>query len=134
VFDRRVLTGGKGLAGEDLVLRDLHDLLSSRVGDVHQDKRRSMAGGDGWRWPCRGARGAGEGSASTDHKGTHEHHRSVGILSLCLIWSETGRRVVLDGGVDVGFLPAAMAAGVLWVGVGIVWESVYCTRGPNVGS
>jgi hypothetical protein len=35
------------------------------------------------------------------------------MLSPCLIWSETGRRVVLDGGVDVGFLPAVMAAGVL---------------------
>jgi hypothetical protein len=37
VFDRHVLAGGEGLAGDDLVLRDLHDLLSSRVGDVHQD-------------------------------------------------------------------------------------------------
>jgi hypothetical protein len=35
------------------------------------------------------------------------------MLSLYLIWSEIGRKVVLDGGVDVGFLPAAMAAGVL---------------------
>jgi hypothetical protein len=38
------------------------------------------------------------------------------MLSPCLIWSETERRVVLDGGVDVGFIPAAMAAGVLWSG------------------
>jgi hypothetical protein len=30
------------------------------------------------------------------------------------IWSETERRVVLDGRMGVGFLPAAMAAGVLW--------------------
>jgi hypothetical protein len=64
VFDRRVLAGGEGLAGDDLVLRDL---LSLRVGDVHQDKRRSMAGGDGSRRPCWGARGPGEGPASTDH-------------------------------------------------------------------
>jgi hypothetical protein len=35
------------------------------------------------------------------------------MLSPCLIWSETGRRVVLDGGVNVGLLPATMAAGVL---------------------
>jgi hypothetical protein len=35
------------------------------------------------------------------------------MLSPCLIWSETGRRVVLDGGVDVGLLLAAMVAGVL---------------------
>jgi hypothetical protein len=38
------------------------------------------------------------------------------MLFPCLIWSEIGRRVVLDGGVDVGFLPAAMAAGVLRAG------------------
>jgi hypothetical protein len=38
------------------------------------------------------------------------------MLSPCLISSKTGRRVVLDGGVGVGFLPAAMAAGVLQAG------------------
>jgi hypothetical protein len=38
------------------------------------------------------------------------------MLSPCLIRSETGRRVVLDGGVGVGFLPVAMAAGVLRAG------------------
>jgi hypothetical protein len=38
------------------------------------------------------------------------------MLSLCIIWSETGRRVVLDGGVGVGFLPTVMAAGVLRAG------------------
>jgi hypothetical protein len=67
VFDRHVLAGGEGLARDDLVLRDLHALLSSRVGDVHQDKQWSMAGGDGLRRPCRGARGTGEGPANTDH-------------------------------------------------------------------
>jgi hypothetical protein len=67
VFDRHVLAGGEGLAGDDLVLRDLHALLSSRVGDVHQDKLRSMAGVDGLRRPCRGARGPDEGPANTDH-------------------------------------------------------------------
>jgi hypothetical protein len=66
VFDRRVRAGGEGLAGDDLVLHDLHDLRSSRVSDVHQGKRRSMAGGDGSRRPCRGARGPGEGPANTD--------------------------------------------------------------------
>jgi hypothetical protein len=35
---RRVLAGGDGLAGVELVLHDLHDLLCSQVGDVHQDK------------------------------------------------------------------------------------------------
>jgi hypothetical protein len=32
------------------------------------------------------------------------------MLFPCLIWSETGRRVVLDDGVDVGLLPAVRAA------------------------
>jgi hypothetical protein len=43
----------------------------------------------------------------------HEHRERVGMLFPYSIWSKTGRRVVLDGGVDVGFLPTAMAAGVL---------------------
>jgi hypothetical protein len=33
-FGRRVLAGGKGLAWDDLVLHDLHDLQCLRVGDV----------------------------------------------------------------------------------------------------
>jgi hypothetical protein len=37
------------------------------------------------------------------------------MLSLNLIWLEIGQRVVLDNGVDVGFLPVAMASGVLRV-------------------
>jgi hypothetical protein len=101
------------LAGDDLVLRDLRDLPGSRVGDVHQDKRRSMAGGDGSRRPCRGARGPSEGPANMEGQGAHEHRERVGMLFPYSIWSETGRRVVLNGGVDVGFLSAAMAAGVL---------------------
>jgi hypothetical protein len=101
------------LAGDDLVLRDLRDLLGSRVGDVHQDKRRNMAGGDGSRRPCRGACGPGEGPANMEGQGAHEHRERVGMLLPYSIWSETGRRVVHDGGVDVGFLPAVMAAGVL---------------------
>jgi hypothetical protein len=35
------------------------------------------------------------------------------MLSPNLIWTEAGRRGVIDGGVDLGFLLAAMAAGVL---------------------
>jgi hypothetical protein len=35
------------------------------------------------------------------------------MLSPCSIWTETGQRVVIDGGVDLGFLPAAMAVGIL---------------------
>jgi hypothetical protein len=66
-FDQRVLAGGEDLAGDDLVLRDLRDPLSSWVGDVHQDKRWSMARGDELRRPCRGACGPGEGLANKDH-------------------------------------------------------------------
>jgi hypothetical protein len=39
------------------------------------------------------------------------------MLSPNLIWSKIRRRVVLDDGVDIGFLPAAMVTGVLWVRV-----------------
>jgi hypothetical protein len=49
VSGRCVLADGEGLAGNELVPHDLHELLCSRVGDVHQDTRRSMAGDDGWR-------------------------------------------------------------------------------------
>jgi hypothetical protein len=49
-----------------------------------------------------------------ERQGAHEHQERVGMLFPYSIWSETGRRVVLDGRVDFGFLPAAMAAGVLW--------------------
>jgi hypothetical protein len=48
-----------------------------------------------------------------ERQGAHEHQERLGRLFPYSIWSETGRRVVLDGRVDVGFLPAAMAAGVL---------------------
>jgi hypothetical protein len=113
VSGRHVLAGGEGLAGDDLVLRDLHDLLCPRVGDVHQDKRWSMAGGEVWRRPCRCARDPGEGPANMEGQGAHEHRERVGMLFPYSIWSETGRRVVLDGGVGVGFLPAVMAAGVM---------------------
>jgi hypothetical protein len=44
-------------------------------------------------------------------QGAHEHRERVGMLFPYSIWSETERRVVLDGGMDVGFLPVAMAAG-----------------------
>jgi hypothetical protein len=64
VFVHGVLTGGEVLAGDDLVLRDLPDLWCPRVGDVHQDQRRSTAGGEGWRRPCRGVVVPGEGPAN----------------------------------------------------------------------
>jgi hypothetical protein len=50
-----------------------------------------------------------------EKQGAHEHRGSAGMLSPNLIWLEIGRRVVLDDGVDVGFLLAAMAIGVLRV-------------------
>jgi hypothetical protein len=51
VSGRRVLADGEGLDGDEVVPHDLHELLCSRVGDVHQDKRRSTASDDGWRRP-----------------------------------------------------------------------------------
>jgi hypothetical protein len=42
-----------------------------------------------------------------------EHRGSAGILSPNSNWTEAGRIVVIDGGVELGFSPAAMAAGVL---------------------
>jgi hypothetical protein len=46
-------------------------------------------------------------------QGKREHRQSAGMLSPNLIWTETGRRVGIDSGVNLGFLPVAMAAGVL---------------------
>jgi hypothetical protein len=53
------------------------------------------------------------GSVNMGVQGVREHRGSAGMLSPNLIWTETGRRVVIDGGVNLGFLLAAMAAGVL---------------------
>jgi hypothetical protein len=39
------------LAGEELVLYDLQDLLRLGVGDVLEEQWRSMAGDDEWRRP-----------------------------------------------------------------------------------
>jgi hypothetical protein len=39
------------LAGEELVLYDLQDLLRLGVGDVLEEQWRSMAGDNEWRWP-----------------------------------------------------------------------------------
>jgi hypothetical protein len=46
-------------------------------------------------------------------QGVREHRGSAGMLSPNSIWTEAGRRGVIDGGVNLGSLPAAMAAGVL---------------------
>jgi hypothetical protein len=46
------------------------------------------------------------------------------MLSPNSIWIETGRRGVIDGGVELGFSPAAMATGVLQVRAMEVGEEV----------
>jgi hypothetical protein len=46
-------------------------------------------------------------------QGAHEHRGSAGMLSPNSILTEASRRGVIDGGVELGFLPAAMAVGVL---------------------
>jgi hypothetical protein len=63
VLDRCVLAGDEGLAGEELVLHDLHDLLCSRVGDVHRTsdgagptKRDGGGRGGASVFPARGWR------------------------------------------------------------------------------
>jgi hypothetical protein len=53
-----------------------------------------------------------------DGGGAHELRRSAGMLFLYPIWSEAGRKVVVDGEVDFGLSPAAMAA---WCSAG--WGS-----------
>jgi hypothetical protein len=95
------------------VLRGLQRLLVIVVGDVLEKSRWSMVGDEEWRRPCWGARDPGEGPANMEGQGAHEHRESTGMLSPCSIWSETGQRVVIDGGVNLGLSPAAMAAGVL---------------------
>jgi hypothetical protein len=72
-----------------------------------------MAGDEVWRRPSRRAHGPSEGPANMEGQGAHEHRERVGMLFPYSIWSETERRVVLDGGMGVGYLPTAMAAGVL---------------------
>jgi hypothetical protein len=66
-----------------------------------------------WRRPCRGARVSGDGPANMEEQGAREHRGSAGMLSPNLIWSETEQKVVIDGGVDLGLLPATMAADIL---------------------
>jgi hypothetical protein len=45
-----------------------------------------------------------------DRGGAHKHRGSVGVHFPYPIWSETGRKGVVDGEVDLGLSPAAMAA------------------------
>jgi hypothetical protein len=75
-----ILAGGGVLGGDDLVLRDLQVLRCPQVGDVHQDQRRSTAGGEGWRRPCRGVVVPGEGPVNMEKQGAHEHRGSAEML------------------------------------------------------
>jgi hypothetical protein len=50
---------------------------------------------------------------NTGEQGAREHRGSARMLSPNSIWTETGRRGVIDGGVELGFSPAVMAASVL---------------------
>jgi hypothetical protein len=63
--------------------------------------------------PCRGVIIPGEGLTNTGEQGAHELRGSAGMLSPNSIWTEVGRIGVIDGGVELGFSPAVMAAGVL---------------------
>jgi hypothetical protein len=69
---------------------------------------RSTAGDERWRRVVI----PGEGPVNMGKHGACEHRGSAGMLSPNLIWSETEQKVMIDGGVDLGLLPAAMATGV----------------------
>jgi hypothetical protein len=77
---------------------------------VLEEQWWSMAGGERWRQPRRRVCVPGEGPANMDGGGAHEHSGSVGMQFQYLIWSEMGRKGVVDGEVDLGLSPAAMAA------------------------
>jgi hypothetical protein len=94
------------------VLHDLQELVNTVEGDVLGEQWRSTAGDERWRQPWQCVVVPCEGPANMGEHGVREHRGSAGMLSPNLIWSDTRRRMVLDGGVGVGFLPAAMAVGV----------------------
>jgi hypothetical protein len=98
--DRRVLAGGEGLAGDEPVPRDLQELLIMIVGGVLKGQRRSMAGDDGRRRPWRRVIVPREGPANRGRGSVHELCGSAGMRFPYPIWSGTGRRVVVDAGVD----------------------------------
>jgi hypothetical protein len=97
-----VLASGEVLARDGLVLRDLQALWCPPVGDVHQDRQRSTAGDEQWRRPRQDVVVPGEGPVNTGKQGAHEHRGSAGMLSPSSIWTETDRRGVIDGGVELG--------------------------------
>jgi hypothetical protein len=94
---RCVLAGGEVFGGEEQVLHGLQDMLFPMEGDVHQEKRWSMAGGEEWRRPWRHAHVPGEGLVNVDGRGVHEHRGGVGVRLRYLIWPEVGRKGVVNG-------------------------------------
>jgi hypothetical protein len=70
-----------------------------------------MAGDKRWRRPWRRVSVPGEGSANMDKGGAHEHRGSVRMRFPYPMWSETGRKVVVDGEVDFGLLRRVAARG-----------------------
>jgi hypothetical protein len=108
-----VLAGGEVRGGDGPVPHDLRRLLIKMGGDVLEGQQRSTAGDEQWRRPCWGVVVPGEGPANMGEQGTRGHRGSAGMLSLNSIWIETGWRGALDGGVELGFSSAVMAAGVL---------------------
>jgi hypothetical protein len=56
-----------------------------------------MVGDERWRRPWRHVSVPGEGLAYMDRGGTHKHRGSVRVRFPYPIWSETGRKVVIDG-------------------------------------
>jgi hypothetical protein len=84
-------------------------MLFPMVGDVHQEKRWSMAGREEWQRPWWRAHVPGEGPANMDEWGAHEHRGGVGVRLRYLIWPEVGRKGVVDGEA-AGVPPAAEAA------------------------
>jgi hypothetical protein len=102
--DRHVLAGGEVFGGEEQVLHGLQDMLFPLVGDVHQEKRWSMAGGEEWQRPWRRAHVPSEGPVNMDGWGAHEHRGGVGVRLRYLIWPEVGRKEIVGVEVDLGLL------------------------------
>jgi hypothetical protein len=102
--------------GEEQVLHDLQDLLFSKVGDVHQEKWWSMAGGEEWRRPWRRVRVPGEGPVKVGGWDAHEHRGGVGVRLPYLIWPEVGRKGVVDGEVARVFTGGDGGTAFCWLG------------------
>jgi hypothetical protein len=109
-----ILAGGEVRGGDGLAPHDLQRLLIKMGDDVLEGQQRSTASDEQWRRPRRGVVVPGEGPANTGEQGAREHWGGARMLSPNSIWTETGRRGVIVGGVELGFSLAVIAAGVLW--------------------